>query len=715
MPYQYYNKNSKDTIPIKYESFNVNNQLYPYYSFDNDISNSSTFNSSGMTKLIDNNIHYSKYLDINNNNIHNLKYSNKILGNIKRKDIKTHTSSNFELQNLNEENNNFHNQELNTERLNFPKLNSNTNQTFIPFRTERTPIQNYNRFYHSRNLTNTNNPIKILSIDENLNTLTKTDDSIKNKSNISPTRHHSRIKSMRELNSNIRNNKFSRSHSLNIDYKNLLNNLNEKKLNYSKRRTVTFINRNKNELKNELHNVIDKSNSNPDIKYNGYIPNFKRIKRKSKSKQFIKKRVSKFLRQLSKISESDNSKVFMNPDKLAYKKSISINQRKSIINEKEEIEESKIKNIRKTSFEYSPKNVIKSFCENDFFHIKTNFKNTSESEDSGDCHDSDRFIINSEPNEEDNLSKKVFFLKYRKSSQNLLSLNKKKNRLFKLQEQIKEEFFVINANYSQYKIRIIDNFINEFKNKIKENEKELYKNIEDRINKNRTNIEYLNNIKINKKIKKSILHFQKHTHSILKKEIINSNQLFNYSFSNSYLLYNYLSLDISRLIFKEKYLFNLRENYYGSIFKNFSIKNTFLKRASNIEERGSIISLITSINKKTTLSKKDSTFLIHFYQFDYEYNIIPGFFSVKLENVKLRINMNEFNKDPYEYNIKQKKKGNEILNKRSIKEIFFDENILNNEKKNHKAERFLLRNALLKNYFYHRGKRYQTRRSTLRR
>ena len=77
--------------------------------------------------------------------------------------------------------------------------------------------------------------------------------------------------------------------------------------------------------------------------------------------------------------------------------------------------------------------------------------------------------------------------------------------------------------------------------------------------------------------------------------------------------------------------------------------------------------------------------------------------------------MNEFNKDPYEYNIKQKKKGNEILNKRSIKEIFFDENILNNEKKNHKAERFLLRNALLKNYFYHRGKRYQTRRSTLRR
>ncbi len=149
-------------------------------------------------------------------------------------------------------------------------------------------------------------------------------------------------------------------------------------------------------------------------------------------------------------------------------------------------------------------------------------------------------------------------------------------------------------------------------------------------------------IKENKKLKKSILHFQKHTHSILKKQTINLNQLFNYSFSNSYLLYNYLSLDISRLIFKEKYLFNLRENYYGSIFKNFSIKNTFLKRASNIEERGSIISLITSINKKTTLSKKDSTFLIHFYQFDYEYNIIPGFFSVKIENVKLRVDINDF-------------------------------------------------------------------------
>ncbi len=706
LPYQYYNQNNKDTKLIKYESFNLNNQFYPY---DNDISNSSTFNSSGMTKLIDNNIHYSKFLDINNNTIHNLKYSNKILGNIKRKEIKTRTS-NLELQNFNEEYNNFHNQELNTERLNFPKLNPNINQTFIPFRTERTPIQNYNRFYHSRNLTNTNNPIKIISIDENFNTLTKTDDSIKNKSNLSTSRHHSRIKSMRDLNSNL--NKYFRSNSLKIDYKNELIKTNEKRLNYAKRRTVTFVN---HKSKNEILNEIDKSNSNPDIKYNGYIPNFKRIKRKSKSKQFIKKKVTKFITQLSKISESDNSKVFMNPIKLSLKKSISINQRKSIIHEKEEIEKSKLKHIRKTSFEYTTKNVIKSFYENDFFHKRNNLKNTSESEDSGDCHDSDRFIINSEPNEEDNLSKKVFFLKYIQSSHNLISLNKKKNKLFKFEEQIKEDFYVINGNYSQYKIRIIDNFINEFKNKIKENEKELHKNLEDRINKNKSNTEYLYKIKENKKLKKSILHFQKHTHSILKKQTINLNQLFNYSFSNSYLLYNYLSLDISRIIFKEKYLYDLRENYSGSIFKNFSIKNGVLKRASMIEERGSIISLISNMNKIKYLTKKDSSFLLHFYQFDYEYNIIPGFFSVKLEKIKLKIDMNEFKKDPYECNTKQKKKGNEILNKRSIKEIFFDENPLNNEKRSLKTERLLLKNALLKNYFYNRVKRKKTHHSTLQR
>ena len=661
-----------------------------------------------MTKLIDNNIHYSKYFEINNNDINNFKYSNKILGNIKRKEIKPHTS-NFELQKFKEEYNNFHNQELNTERLNFPKLNSNTIQTFKPFITERTPIQNYNRFYHSRNLTNTNNPIKILNIDENLNTLTKTDDSIKNKSNLSINRHHSRINSMHELNTNIRNNKFFRSHSLNIDYKNLLNQRNGNNLNYSKRRTVTFINHKTNDLQNE----IDKSNSNSDIKYNGYIPNFKRVKKKSKSKQFIKRRVSKYLRQLSKISESDNSKVFLNPDKISLKKSISINQRKSIINEKEEIEKSKIKNIRKLSFDYSTKNVIKSFYDNNFFHKKTNFKNTSESEDSGDCHDSDKYIINSDPNEEKQTRKQSFFLKYIRSSINLsVSFNKTKKKLFKFEEQIKEEFYVINGNYSQYKIRLIDKIVDEYKKKMKDNENELYKNLEDRINKNKSNIEYINEIKKYKKLNKSILYYQKHIHSLLKKHTINLNQIFNYSFSNSYLLNNYLSLDISRLIFKEKYFNNLRENYFGSIFKNFSQKHLVLKRASIIEERGSIVSLISSINKMQFLTKKDSAFLLYFYQSDYEYNIVPGFFSVKLEDIKLRIKMNDLN-NSFEYYPKQKKKGNDVLKKRSIKEIFFDENPF--EKKIYKTEKFLLRNALLKNYFYNRGKRYAARRSTLKR
>jgi hypothetical protein len=74
--------------------------------------------------------------------------------------------------------------------------------------------------------------------------------------------------------------------------------------------------------------------------------------------------------------------------------------------------------------------------------------------------------------------------------------------------------------------------------------------------------------------------------------------------------------------------------------------------------------------------------------------------------------MNDLN-NSFEYYPKQKKKGNDVLKKRSIKEIFFDENPF--EKKIYKKEKFLLRNALLKNYFYNRGKRYAARRSTLKR
>ena len=164
-------KNYKNKIS-RYESNNFisnnihNNKIYNGHSYENDISNSSTFNSSGITKLKDN--HYSRYFDMND--INNLKYSNKLLGDVKRKEIKERTASNFESEKLKKQYYRL-NQEIQSERLNFPILKSSTN---IPFLTE-CPIQKYKRYYHSRNLNN-NEPIKILSIDNN--TLTKTDESI---------------------------------------------------------------------------------------------------------------------------------------------------------------------------------------------------------------------------------------------------------------------------------------------------------------------------------------------------------------------------------------------------------------------------------------------------------------------------------------------------------------------------------------------------------
>ena len=84
-----------------------NNIAYNTYSYENDISNSSTFNSSGMTKLIDN--HYSRHLEINDTN--NLQYSNKLLGIVNRKEIKQRTSLNLENEKFKE-----HYNRLNTQK-----------------------------------------------------------------------------------------------------------------------------------------------------------------------------------------------------------------------------------------------------------------------------------------------------------------------------------------------------------------------------------------------------------------------------------------------------------------------------------------------------------------------------------------------------------------------------------------------------------------------
>ena len=95
-------------------------------------------------------------------------------------------------------------------------------------------------------------------------------------------------------------------------------------------------------------------------------------------------------------------------------------------------------------------------------------------------------------------------------------------------------------------------------------------------------------------------------------------------------------------------------------------------------------------------------FIIHFYQTDYEYNIVPSVYSVKIEKISLKIN----NIEPNLLFKQKKSKKINLFKKNSTKSIALD------TIPNYKNEKFLLRNALSKISFYDRKYR-RTRRSTL--
>ena len=649
-------KNYKNKIS-RYESNNFisnnihNNKIYNGHSYENDISNSSTFNSSGITKLKDN--HYSRYFDMND--INNLKYSNKLLGDVKRKEIKERTASNFESEKFKKQYYRL-NQEIQSERLNFPILKSSTN---IPFLTE-CPIQKYKRYYHSRNLNN-NEPIKILSIDNN--TLTKTDESI-----------NQRRSTIENYHSNSGRRNYLRLNS--ISYKNLKNHsADSKKRKFNK--IVSF------NVDKSSENDLSHSNSD---KYNGYIPNFKRIKSKNKAKKIIKKKMTKYLRELSKISERSNTNIFhLKPEK-SLKKSISINHKK--LNFKTEEKDNK-KYERKTSFEISSNQVINSFCENDFFYKKNISKKTSESEE----YESERFLLQKDLNQEKR-NNDEFKLKYilpEKKS------HKHEYQLYKFEDELKEDFQIINGNNFYYKNNLIANYINILKKKYNKGKKDFYKNIHSKT-------EYVKELKKDKYLKKHLTYFEKKVHKELKKRKIFKN-FYNCSFSNSQLLYKYLSVDLSRLIFKENYLNNLNGDYFGNLLKNFSSNKSNLRRSSILKNKEYNMELLYGRKNLPEIYEIPSInliFIIHFYQTDYEYNIVPSVYSVKIEKINLKIN----NIEPNLLFKQKKSKKINLFKKNSTKSITLD------AIPSYKNEKFLLRNALSKISFYNRKYR-RMRRSTL--
>ena len=673
----------------RFESFTlgnsnkINNQLHNIYNFDNkitDISNSSTFNSSGITKL-------------KNNDNYNGNNNNRLLGILRRKSIKQNTT-NFETFKYNTINN----KDIKSERLNFPKLNSNSYLAYIPNLTDRTTIQNYKNFYHSRNINN-DSPVKILSIDENYNSLTKTDDSKKTKSNLSLQKIalKPRRQSMELIESNIHRNKTFKTNifeTKNLSAESKEQNFNRKYDSY--RKTVSF--------KKDSLNISENSssNSNSDFKYNCYIPNFKRKKGKDKSKKMINKKKTKYFSQLSKISEIDNNtnnSHLFSLKQFSYKKSITINIKKDI--EKEEVKPERFKS-RQKSFEFSSKKVINSLCQKEYFtKNKNSIQITSESEDSGAYHDSEEDFVLKPVEKKSNHEFKLKYLIPEQLSKR--SLYKKKNKLFTFEEELRDDFRIINGNCFVYKNNLIEIFISENREKLNNRLRDIYKHIDNKLTFVIPNSEYIKEIKKDKKFINKKIYIEKKLFHPLKK-VIESNHFFNNSFSNQFLLNKYLSLEIDRLIFKEKYLENQKQKSIRNILNNFSKEVPILHRASVLRTERRTLSVLNSlIPELNELPSSDFYFLLHFYQFDNEYNIIPGFFSVKIENIKLRVDINDY---PF-----KSKKSKFQKNKKVI--IINDFNEINQKEKRNKNDKYLLKNALLKNNFYNRNHRIQHRRSTI--
>ena len=147
-------------------------------------------------------------------------------------------------------------------------------------------------------------------------------------------------------------------------------------------------------------------------------------------------------------------------------------------------------------------------------------------------------------------------------------------------------------------------------------------------------------LKKDKYLKKHLTYFEKKVHKELKKRKIFKN-FYNCSFSNSQLLYKYLSVDLSRLIFKENYLNNLNGDYFGNLLKNFSSNKSNLRRSSILKNKEYNMELLYGRKNLPEIYEIPSInliFIIHFYQTDYEYNIVPSVYSVKIEKISLKIN-----------------------------------------------------------------------------
>ena len=234
-------------------------------------------------------------------------------------------------------------------------------------------------------------------------------------------------------------------------------------------------------------------------------------------------------------------------------------------------------------------------------------------------------------------------------------------------------------------------------------------NIDKLINKtnqnDKTKIQILNSLKIDKKL---ISNSYKYEFPILKKKIRIKNKYkpLNKNFLNNYLLEKYFYINISQEIYRFHQNFLKNENC-SNLIQNFSLikpiqrRNNFKMRHSKTIQPYRRI----TIHKMKVFSKENFFFVFLFYIKDYEYYINPKAKPIKYEKMKKKLN--------WFYDLKSRKKTTKNLGKSTLKVLLkkdvqkfqFGNFTLNQGKETNKIEQKIketdyLMNALERIDFY---------------
>ena len=632
-----------------------------FRTFDNPSisdSNSSTHNSSAkIQNFSEKNVR--KYLLLNEKIKHKVHFRNKnsILGNI---------TNSYTLDNLQNE----------KDKKEFPKINNHI--SYLSSLTDRdySNTNNNSRIEYNHHLSRNKNstPIKLFNTSRNSNSLLNNDIE-------SPKINIYKSCLINERNENQKNyNSIQLNHNKNID---IIRNINKKKL-FSLNKRIT----------RKVKTLFHSRNNN---KNNIYEQN-------EKEKIYYKSDLEIELNKKINIDFKEKPKKKLN------RRSVACYQLGKELKELKNIPEiSSIKLINDDNDIFRSKNILKKKNLTTYQYIVYNTSSETDSEKSSESNNSSQNVKSV------NLNSDItsFFMSPKKLKEKVAIIPSEHLKNFKIENDITEKYKNIDKKILNQKLNIIHSF--------QEKKFDLICSYQSNINKlsyksykdNRTNIQIINSLIIDKQIFFNEKLYQKPYFKYIF-TIRNKRTPINKNFLNSYLLEKFIPIDIYNEVFKLQNLIpsNSENIINTNIFKNFELKSqVYRKDIINLKNIKTIHSPHKNHNKNkhkfNLFHKENILYLSLFHVTDYEFHIKTGVKQIKFEDIITNDLL---------YNQNMKKKTTHFLNGGSLRVLLKKEinkfrrvSILKDLKtiENEKKDKEYLKKSLEKTKFYNRKIQYK--------